>query len=120
MATISGKGSAGAPKRAITSKRPTKFRVVATENQELRDIQRNVQDAVEGLDNNIILKNKLLEEIDIVGGGTVTIKHGLGQRPRGWTIVDRNGDARVWRIDWSDTTIVLSASADVTVSIMVY
>jgi hypothetical protein len=51
----------------------------------------------------------------------VLVRHGLGRVPAGWTIIDKDADARVWRS--SDATSVhlpLTASATVKTTVRIF
>lgn len=49
------------------------------------------------------------------------VNHGLGYKPRGWVVVDKDADARIYRsANKSATTISLTASATVTATVWVF
>lgn len=74
--------------------------------------------------NSAILDGVLVEQIAL-GAGTVTqVQHMLGRVPRGWAVVRRSADARVWDAPEgspaSDKLLALRANAAVTVSLWVF
>jgi len=57
----------------------------------------------------------------LVGAANTTVSHKLGRTPVGWALTDLTGnDATVRRISWDATSLVLRASAAVTVSLEVW
>ncbi len=62
----------------------------------------------------------ILENVALINGVT-TINHKLGQKQRGWFIIDINGAATIYRSQpFNDKTLVLTSSAAVTVNIGVF
>lgn len=57
----------------------------------------------------------------LAGAASTTVNHKLGRQPQGWAVTDITGnDATVRRISWDSTTLVLRASAAVTVNLEVW
>lgn len=53
--------------------------------------------------------------------GVTVVNHKLGRKPQGWTVIDINGAATVYRSQpFNDLTLTLTASAGVTVSLYVF
>lgn len=98
------------------------FRVIRTT---VRDIQK-LQDALARVFNAIqtkeILDGRLISDIVIETGTPKEINHGLGKPIRGWIITDINADANVYRSASTtpNSTFVLNASANCTVSLWVF
>lgn len=62
----------------------------------------------------------ILQDIELTMGVNV-INHTLGQMQQGWYLTDANASAMVYRsAPFNSLTLVLTASADVTVSIAVF
>jgi hypothetical protein len=62
----------------------------------------------------------LLKDIELASGSN-KINHKLGRKPQGWTVVDTNGTATVYRsAPFNALTLTLTASAGVTVSLHVF
>lgn len=108
------------PKTAAAITRPKALTRVEGKDRDLQRVQDAVQDAVGGLCGNPMLQGKLLQDIELDASDDEAVAHGLGRVPTGWQIVDRSGDARVWRVSWDGKQIVLRASAAVTISIYVF
>ena len=108
------------PKKVISSTRPRGYSRIQTENEDLRKIQENIASAVEGLDKNILLKNKILYDIDLGPEETDIIQHGLGRCPNGWNIIKRSGPGQVWQVTLDEKIIELQSDTSVTVSILVF
>lgn len=87
---------------------------------------KNVQDSIAQIFNQIIPKQiidgLLLENITVVGGTPLTINHGLGIGPRGWILAKKNAQADVWQTvsPTPNVTMILNASATVTISLWVF
>ena len=110
---------------ALKSLKTTDFR-----DKDLMKLQENVSEYVGQL-NSIVLGGILLEKtigqapIEITIGTTTTlVAHGLSRKFQGWSLVDIQGDARVWRdvsyTDNLDKFLPLKASASVTVKLWVF
>lgn len=91
---------------------------------DLKDLQPFISESVAAFralaENNLIRQ----EPIEVVVGVTPTrILHRLGRLPL-WVIVDKNADARVWRVDSTPKDdsrfFYLQASAAVTVKLLVF
>ena len=52
--------------------------------------------------------------------GNNTINHKLGRQPQGWFIVDITAASDIYRVSWSDKTIVLNSSALTTIKLGVF
>ena len=86
-------------------------------------LQERLEPIIESYTDNPLSDNLLIENIDLTTS-TVLVSHKLNRTVRGWYVVDKTADARVWR-DATDTNnsvlfLALKASASVTVSIVVF
>lgn len=62
-----------------------------------------------------------LDPIVLVANVPLAVNHLLQRLPQGWVLVDINANATVWRsAAWTQTTLTLESSANVTISIYVY
>lgn len=100
----------------------TPFRKVQAKTDDVK----HLQDAVAQVFNQVLKKQIIdgafIVDITITSGAPYVLSHGLGINPRGWIIVKKNAEADVWQSD-SDTptaTMILNASADVTISLWVF
>lgn len=66
-----------------------------------------------------ILQGRLIEDLAVTTTATAFV-HGLGRTPRGWIIVDKTADVRVWRTAWTSTKITLDSSGSATIAIWVF
>ncbi len=68
-----------------------------------------------------ILAGIQIDSIPLVASTPKVINHLLQRLPQGWFLVDLNANATVWRsAAWTNTTLTLESSANVTISIYVY
>lgn len=95
------------------------FRKVKTTDRELTQVQDNVSNSFGPLLKLPIVDGVLLTGIHLVTGSN-QFAHTLDRQPRGWCISDVTGAATVYRTDWSDKTIKLTSSADVTIGLWVF
>lgn len=88
---------------------PSLDRVLFSHAQALHEVQKTA-----------LLDGHQLDDVDVATSAT-EIKHLLGRKPKGFVVVDKDADARVWRSATSTSTLLtLRASAAVTVSLWVY
>lgn len=98
------------------------FRAIRTA---VRDIQR-LQDALSKVFNAIqtkqILDGRLIEDIELVSASANELDHGLQRPVRGWIVVGKNADSNVWTSESEipNRTLILNASADVTISLWIF
>lgn len=82
-------------------------------------LQHNTERGLREIPGNLIMQGRLLEGLTVSTTAT-PIAHGLGRRPRGFFVVDRQGNTQIWRTAWDTKFITLDASASDTVSIWVF
>ena len=68
-----------------------------TNNKDLEQVQDSVEKKFGELDGLAILEGKLLENIDVIAAVQL-FPHGLGRPFKGWAVVDKTSDVRVWRL----------------------
>lgn len=68
-----------------------------------------------------IIQGNALTSISFEAATDKTISHGLNRVPQGWIVIDKTGNADIWRSgEWTSNTITLKANVAVTASIWVY
>lgn len=92
---------------------------------DLAQVQDNIEATLQPLLMNPILDGGILLSRVALGATTVAVPHKLNRALRGWVVVDRDADARVWRdastVNPTPTsTLPLKASAAVNVTLYVF
>ncbi len=68
-----------------------------------------------------ILAGNQINSVSLTANVPKAINHLLQRLPQGWFLVDINANATVWRSAlWTNTTLTLESSANVTISVYVY
>ena len=67
-----------------------------------------------------ILGGVQISNIVLAANTPKSIAHNLNAVPTGWMAVDINANSVVWRTAWTNQTITLEASSNVTISIWIY
>lgn len=97
---------------------------IVTEDRLLNQVQSNVTQAFKQITNIPLLDGKLISDVSITSGTAKTVNHGLGRTLQGWFITKKNANADVWDSQssnsFTDKTLVLNASSNVTVSLWVF
>lgn len=98
------------------------FRRVNTKLNDLKLLQDSLDAALRPIIDKLILDGRLIEDIELTTGQANLIDHRLGRSIRGYVVVKRDADARVWDSvpDRPATQIDLRSSANVTISIWVF
>ncbi len=84
--------------------------------------QREARNAIKDIANISLVSGVLLSDVSIATTAT-RVSHGLGRVPKGWFVVDRTADARVYRDSTGTerkTFLTLKASAACTVSLWIF
>lgn len=95
------------------------FQKVRTQDKELMQLQNSLSRVFLDLLGLEILNGRLIEDVEVTTS-QVTVNHGLNRELKGWIVVKKNADRRVWQTDITATTLTLDASATVTVSLWVF
>lgn len=95
------------------------FRKIRTQDKELTQLQNSLARIFLDLLGLEILNGRLIEDVEVTTS-TATVNHGLNRELKGWIVVKKNADRRVWQTDITSTTLTLDASATVTVSLWVF
>ena len=65
-----------------------------------------------------------IRDVSLLSASTVDVEHKLGRNWRGWYVVDKTADSRVWRDTTSTSSasshLPLKCSANVTVTLVVF
>lgn len=81
-------------------------------------LQQNVEDAINKIEKNTILDNVIVENVVI--NTSASVEHRLGRTPKGYLVIRKNANAQVWNGSITDTNIVLTSSAAVTVTLLIF
>lgn len=99
-----------------------KLKRLKFENLEVSLLQENVREKLDSFDD-VFLSGRLIGEVQL-GTATVNIPHLLDRSYQGFTLVDIQGDARVWRDTASAADpvkfISLRASASVKIKLWIF
>lgn len=98
------------------------FRKIRTQVRDLIQLQDAVAAVFLPLLKVSILDGRLIEDIEVTTS-QVVVNHGLGRELRGWILVDKNANARVWRVNSTTNPtreLHLDSGATVTVSLWVF
>ena len=91
-----------------------------TNNKDIEQVQDSVEKKFGELDKLVILEGKLLENIDVLAA-PLPYPHGLGRPYRGWIVVDKTTDVRVFRPELDvDTSVFLPLQASGTSTLKVW
>lgn len=105
-----------APKNRIKS-----FKKIGNDSLVIKQVQENVDQALTPIIKCPIIDGNLVTNVSLVVSKSNEILHGLGRKPRGFMIVRKRADSRIW--DLQDTnpqpsrTFSLACSHNVTVDI---
>jgi hypothetical protein len=88
--------------------RTKSLRKVYSKDDLLNRIQDSIKESLDPVLSDLLLNRVSLEET--IGTTDTTIKHSLGRIPTGWIIYDNTVDARIWRVSWTNSEIVLRSS----------
>ena len=95
---------------------------IKAEDRVLNQVQDSVAQALKPLLNMAIADGRLIENIEITSGTASIVEHKLDRTIRGWIVVRKNANSNIWESTSSipDKTLILNASATVTVSLWVF
>jgi len=94
------------------------FKQVNTNDQNLQLIQDNVSAAIQPLDTAPLTRGNLLTNV-VLASGANPIAHKLGRIPTRWVITDINAAVTVYRSNWDNAFLTLTASGGCTISLWV-
>lgn len=100
----------------------TPFRKVQVKTDDVKHLQDAVAQVLNQVIKKQIIDGAFITDISIVSGTPYSLSHGLGINPRGWIIVKKNAESDIWQTDSATPTLtmILNASADVTISLWVF
>lgn len=98
------------------------FRRIRTDNSDIQKLQDSTDETFRSFQKKEILEGRLLEDVAIVSGTAKIVQHKMGRALRGWIIAGKDADARVWETPSTTprSSLILNASANVTVNIWVF
>ena len=99
------------------------LRLFQTKAEELDRVYQNVARFASQFTQNPVLDGRVIKDLIIPTASGLTVSHGLGRDIQGWVVVDTSAQADVWKASSQPTpskTLVLAASADVTISLYVF
>lgn len=95
------------------------FRKVKISERETSLFQDAVAAILGPLSKNPYIDGLLVPNVVLVIG-TNTVIHKLGRAPQGWVITDIDSASTIFKVTMDSQSLVLDASADVTISLWVY
>jgi hypothetical protein len=97
--------------------------LVQTTDRTVNQLQQNIKQAVEPVLNNPLVNGQVLFNLNLKLGTNV-INHGLGRSLQGWVIVGQGSAASFYdqqaKNSTKNLTLLLVASADVTINLYVF
>lgn len=98
------------------------FRPISSQSRELQRLQDSLRKLFNALLSKQVIDGRLISGVAITSGAALEVNHGLGHAPRGWVVAGRNANATVWETasDTPNATLVLNASADVTINLWLF
>ena len=81
-------------------------------------MQQNVQDSLTRIEKNTLLDNVIIK--DVLVSTSARVEHKLGRVPTGYIIIRKNANAQVWNGSITEADIVLTSSAAVTVTLLIF
>lgn len=100
----------------------TPFRKVQVKTDDVKHLQDAIAQILNQVLKKQIIDGAMILDIPLEVGVPYELSHGLGVNPRGWIIIKKNAEADIWQTasDTPSATMVLNASADVTISLWVF
>ena len=98
------------------------FRKIRTQNKELTQLQNSIARIFLDLLGLEILNGRLIEDVAVETTQTA-VSHGLGRELRGWFVVEKTANVRIFRVKPTEnvtTTLYLDTTADATISLWVF
>lgn len=99
-----------------------KLKLIRSSNPDIAHLQDSISTVIDAFSSKQIIDGTLIENITLTISTPLTINHGLGYAPRGWIVCKKNAGADVWETASTipSKTLILNASATVTISIWVF
>lgn len=102
----------------------SKFDSVRTKDANLQALQESAKATADEVSGCPLIDGRLIESIVIVLGTPKVVQHGLGRKLKGWLMVRKSAGASIWDSQSTNAlatkSLVLNASANVTVSLWVF
>ena len=100
------------------------FKKIKVDDKTTERFQDNVEQAIKPIISVPILDGVLCEDVSLTAGISNEVEHMLGRKPRGYMIVRKQRDTRIWDLqetnDTPTTTLSIACSHDSTVSIWIF
>lgn len=100
------------------------FEKTRSSNADVRAVQESTESALLALGDAQITQGRLIKSVSITAGSAARVDHKLGKAPAGWLVVGKSAEATVWDEQAANgtpaRTLVLQASANVTVNLWVF
>lgn len=96
------------------------FKTFSSDNEDVNRVQDNVSDAIFPLITASLTGHILVSDIALVAGVPSQVSHKLGRAIKGWLPVAPNAAAQIFERARNKTTVTLEATADVTLSLLVF
>ncbi len=97
-----------------------KFKKLSSQEPVIRQIQDNIEQAINPVLDKAILDGVYLKSITLSTGSVDKINHKLGRTPLGYIVVKRNANSVIYDSAMDSKTISLNCSANVTISLWVF
>ena len=92
-----------------------------TDNNDIEFTQDRISDFAANVSDKEILDGVLVDGVVFDPASlTVTVNHKLGRKPQGWFITDISAAATLYRSEWDNDTITLTASGGCTIDLWVF
>lgn len=100
----------------------SRFQKQRVKDSDLKDVQDEVASVFDQLTGRAIVDGRLIDDVFLDGTDPTTINHGMSRAIRGYLVVRQDAEATIWETEsvLPLKTLVLNASADVTVSLWVF
>lgn len=101
-----------------------KFKKLRDDKADIRKVQDNIESALNPVLNCPIIDGVLVKEAVLDPTRINEVEHTLGRKPRGWFLVRKRADSRIWDVQEYNTnpsrTLSLACSHSVTVDIWIF
>lgn len=104
----------------------TRFEVLRSANldPDVRHVQESARAVFDDLAKRSILDGQAITDLTITSGTPLIVQHGLGRKLTGWIVTGKDANANVWDSQSANgmpnRTLILNASANVTISLWVF
>lgn len=96
------------------------LRTFSSDVEDVNKLQAALVDCLKPLTSSTLSNVALLSDIALVSGVPSQVAHKLGRELQGWIVVAPNAAAHIFELARNSKTVTLQASADVTLSFLVF